>query len=52
LPARRGALTALGWRAMRGVSRAHGATMEAIVTIFIFVIALFALNRYEFGRFD
>jgi len=26
--------------------------MEAIVTILIFVIVMFALNRYEFGRFD
>jgi hypothetical protein len=37
---------------MRGIRRAHGATMEATVTILIFVIVMFALNRYEFGRFD
>jgi len=26
--------------------------MEAIIAIAIFIIAILALNRYEFGRFD
>jgi ribose/xylose/arabinose/galactoside ABC-type transport system permease subunit len=30
----------------------RGTTMEAIYAIVIFVVAMFALNRFEFGRFD
>jgi hypothetical protein len=30
----------------------RGTTMEAIYAILIFVAAMFALNRLEFGRFD
>jgi hypothetical protein len=30
----------------------QGAAMEAIYAIAIFVVAILALNRYEFGRFD
>jgi hypothetical protein len=35
-----------------GQRRASGRTMEAIIAIAIFIIAILALNRYEFGRFD
>jgi len=37
---------------MRGVQVELGRTMEALLAIFIFIGVIFALNRYEFGRFD
>jgi hypothetical protein len=37
---------------MRGDQRHSEPVMEAIVAIVIFVGAILALNRYEFGRFD
>jgi ribose/xylose/arabinose/galactoside ABC-type transport system permease subunit len=33
-------------------ANASGIPMEAIYAIIIFIAAIAALNRYEFGRFD
>jgi hypothetical protein len=33
-------------------TRTAGGPMEAIFAILIFVVAIAAINRYEFGRFD
>jgi hypothetical protein len=45
-------LTAAAHRGIGGASANRGTTMEAIYAILIFVAAMFALNRLEFGRFD
>jgi hypothetical protein len=37
---------------LRDTRLACGTPMVAIATIFIFLLAIGALNRYEFGRFD
>jgi hypothetical protein len=37
---------------MPGPQVGPGRIMEALLAIFIFIGVIFALDRYEFGRFD
>jgi ribose/xylose/arabinose/galactoside ABC-type transport system permease subunit len=45
-------LTAAAHRGIGGTKANRGTTMEAIYAIVLFVVVMFALNRFEFGRFD
>ena len=45
-------MTAAAHRGIGGATANRGTTMEAIYAIVIFVVAMFVLNRLEFGRFD